>query len=174
MKILTFKRANLNKIVISKIISLKNKEWKYGLKSHLIWFKKKIKRDDIHICILKKNDLVGYNCLRKRSLIINNKKYKFFFFDTFIIDKEHREKNLSKKILYKNYKIFSKEKLPSILLCKKKLINFYKKNGWFLLDDKKRFFFKDFKSDKYMMIYSKQSFLRRIFLAKKIILFLNK
>ena len=60
------------------------------------------------------------------------------------------------------------------LLCRKKLVHFYKKNNWFLLNNKKRYIFKDFKHNKNIMIFAAQSFIKKFILPNKVFLFLNK
>ena len=174
MKIYKIQTKNLTNILINKIIYLKNTEWKHGLKSNLSWFKKNIRKNDIHILLLKKNHLIAYNVLRKRIFIINKKKYNYYYFDTLIVDKKFRGKNLVKKIINQNIKIYKKIKIPMFLLCRKKLVHFYKKNNWFLLNNKKRYIFKDFKHNKNIMIFATQRFIKKFILPNKVFLFLNK
>jgi len=54
------------------------------------------------------------------------------------------------------------------------MVQFYKKNNWFLLNNKKRYIFKDFKHNKNIMIFATQSFIKKLILPNKVFLFLNK
>ena len=49
----------LKKKQIKEICFLKDKEWKYGIKSQLIWFDKNIKKNDIHNLFYLKAKLIG-------------------------------------------------------------------------------------------------------------------
>ena len=96
MRFLVVKNQNLKKSLIKKIINLKKEEWKYSLKSHLSWFKKNLKKNDIHILLLKKNYLIGYNALRHRSICVYNnfsKNLKYYYFDTFVVKKISKAKD---------------------------------------------------------------------------------
>ena len=59
---------------IKQICSLKNKQWKFGIKSQLKWFKNNIKKFDLHNLFYIKSKLVGYTLLRKRTCKIENLK----------------------------------------------------------------------------------------------------
>jgi len=134
----------LKKDQILNICKLKNSYWKYGVKKILDWFKKKVKKNDIHNLILLNSKIIGYNLLRKRIFFIKNKRKKYFYFDTLIIDKKFRNMKLSSKLLKLNNKVLKKKKLHAFLVCQKKHFNYYKKFKWkkirnsnFLISDHK-------------------------------------
>ncbi len=109
--------------------------------------------------------------MRKRYFHSSSKKNnKYFYFDTLIIKKKYRGLNLSKKIINKCKMISNNTMMPIILICEKKHINFYKKNGFNLLNNK-NLFFKDHKFNKYSMIYIKKN--KSYFLVEKLKIFLN-
>ena len=58
---------NLTRIQIKSICELKEKEWKFGINSQIKWFKKNIKKNDIHNLFYIKSKLIGYTLLRKRT-----------------------------------------------------------------------------------------------------------
>mgnify|MGYP007000295331 len=62
----------LTKKEIREICLLKDKQWKFGIKSQLIWFKNNVKNYDIHNMFYIKSKHVGYTLLRKRTC--ENKK----------------------------------------------------------------------------------------------------
>ena len=114
MKYLEFKSLETKKLKKKEILlicKLKNTEWKYGVKSQLIWFKKNIKTNDIHNMVFLGKNLIGYNLLRKRSFLINRKKKNYLYFDTLIVLKKYRKMKISKLIC----------QLSSIIIKKKKL-----------------------------------------------------
>ena len=125
---------------IKEICLLKDKQWKFGLKSQLRWFRENIKEYDLHNLFYIKSKLVGYTLLRKRSFEIKklNKKTKYLLFDTLVVDKKYRGMSLSKLLMTFNNIIIKQSGLFSFLICENKLVNFYKKNEWKKLN--KRFF----------------------------------
>tara|TARA_B100001057_G_scaffold501098_1_gene620515 strand:+ start:16843 stop:17361 length:519 start_codon:yes stop_codon:yes gene_type:complete len=117
---------------IKSICLLKDKQWKFGIKSQMKWFRKNIKKNDIHNLFYIKSKLVGYTLLRKRTCEISslNKRINYLFFDTLVIDKKYRGKNLSNLLMSFNNTIIKQSGYFSFLICKKELVNFYKKHEW--------------------------------------------
>ena len=86
---------------------------------------------DKHNLALFKNEIIGYNCLRQKKILIGRKKIlKILLFDTCVVKKKKRNAGIGTKLMNYNNKIISKSKKPSLLLCKQKLIKFYKKFNW--------------------------------------------
>ncbi len=71
--LLSLKLYKLSKKNILKICKLKNENWRYGVNSNLNWFKKNIKKNDIHNLFFLNKRLIGYTLLRKRIAIIKKK-----------------------------------------------------------------------------------------------------
>lgn len=159
MKIKVLKKNQINNPLKREICKLKKTFWNYLLKSHLEWFNKNVKKNDINILLLNKENLIGYNLLRKRNYYLvadKIKKKNYYYFDTLIVRKEFRKKNLSKKILNKSISISKKSNLPLILICKKQHVSFYKKFSFKLLK-KNNIKFADHKFNSYSMIYTKKN-----------------
>ncbi len=148
----TFK---LSKEDIYQIINLKNSEWNYGISSQLKWFndKKNVFKNDLHFYLKKDNKIVAYVQLGNRNCIINSKSKIYILFRTLIVSKKNRGKNLSKKIMNEVLKLIKIQKKPCFLLCKKKLINFYKKYGFEKLN-KKKYKIEDHKNTLHGMIHN--------------------
>ena len=130
------KTKQLKKEQINNICKLKNSYWKYGFKSNLEWFKKNVKKYDIHNLIYHKSKLIGYTLLRIRTFYLGKFKKKYFYFDTLIIDKKFRSKGISYFLMKLNNQIIKKNDKISFLICKNKLIGFYKKFGWKVMSKK--------------------------------------
>ena len=135
-KIRLIKNKDLKTNDLNRIVKLKNSEWKYNIQNHKIWIRKNLKPQDVHFLLNKKNFLVGYNLLRKRKIEIESNSLKlsnkstFYYFDTFIIDKESRKKGLAKLFINNINKYILKQKKLGLLLCKKDHLEFYKKFNW--------------------------------------------
>ncbi len=117
---------------IKQICLLKDKQWKFGIKSQIKWFKNNIKKFDFHNLLYVKSKLAGYTLIRKRSCKIENKKknMKYLLFDTLVIDKKYRGLKLSNLLMSFNNMIILNLGFFSFLICTDKLVGFYKKNGW--------------------------------------------
>jgi hypothetical protein len=124
--------SRLSKKQIKAICELKNQQWRYKIKSQINWYKKNIKRNDIHNLFYIDTKLIGYTLLRKRTCNINKmrKELKYLLFDTLIIDKKHRGKNFSNLMMNFNNIIIKQSGYISFLKCNKELVNLYKKFSW--------------------------------------------
>lgn len=142
---------------IDEICNLKNSHWNFGINSQKSFFIKNYKSNDLHNLIIYRNKIVGYNSLRNIDLIVPKKKSKFLLFDTLIISKKFRGKNLSKLLMLYNNIIINDKNKGAFLFCEKNLIEFYSKFGWKKLI-KKKFKIKNINIDKVLMGYNLETF----------------
>jgi hypothetical protein len=144
---------------IKEICLLKDKQWKYGAKLQLKWFKNNIKKNDIHNLFYKNSKLVGYTLLRKRTCKSKNlnDKTQYLLLDTLVIDKKFRSMKLSSLLMNFNNTIIKHLGLSSFLICKDELVGFYKKNNWKKLN-KNKFNIGDNTFRSNGMIYNKLNF----------------
>jgi len=156
--------TKLKKKQINEICLLKDKEWKFGIKSQMNWFDRNIKRDDIHNLLYINTKLIGYTLLRKRFCKFNNiaKKKIYLLFDTLVIDKKFRKNNYSTLLMNFNNKIIKKKRFFFFLICKKKLVNFYIKNGWKKLN-KNKIKIIDYKFTTFGMIFNNNKIYKKYF-----------
>jgi hypothetical protein len=150
--------SQLSKKQIKTICVLKNQQWRQGIKSQISWYKKNIKRNDIHNLLYINNKLKGYTLLRKRTCNINKvkKESKYLLFDTIIIDKKCRGKKLSNLIMSFNNSIIEQSGYFSFLICNKKFVNFYKKFSWIKLKTNS-IVLKDHQFSGHGMVYNKKN-----------------
>ena len=135
--ILSKKTYQLSIKEINKICVLKNTHWRYGLKSQIAWFTTNTKKNDIHNIFYFKSQIIGYTLLRYRTCKINTVSKKYLLFDTLILKKNFREKNMSSLLMNFNNQLIRLSNKFSFLICDNKMINFYKKFNWKILDKKK-------------------------------------
>ena len=123
---------------IRQICLLKDKQWKFGLRSQLKWYKNNIKKFDLHNLFYIKSKLVGYTLLRKRTCQIKNLKKNIYYllFDTMVIDTKYRGMKFSDLLMTFNNSIIKQSGFFAFLICKNELVNFYKKNNWIKLNKK--------------------------------------
>ena len=135
--LVSLKTSKLNKNKIIQISNLKDSQWRFGINSQIEWFKKNIKKNDIHNLLYLKSKLIGYTLLRRRSFNNNNKlKKRYLLFDTLVIHKDYRNKKLSNLLMIFNNTIIRETRLFSFLICKNELVDFYKKYSWIKLNKK--------------------------------------
>jgi len=135
--LVSLKTSKLNKNKIIQISNLKDSQWRSGINSQIEWFKKNIKKNDIHNLLYLKSKLIGYTLLRRRSFNNNNKlKKRYLLFDTLVIHKDYRNKRLSNLLMIFNNTIIRETRLFSFLICKNELVDFYKKYSWIKLNKK--------------------------------------
>ena len=142
--LISLKTYQLKDDDIIKICKLKNTHWRFGIKNQLHWFKKNIKQNDIHNLCFQNKKLIGYTALRKGIYKLNKFSKRCLLFDTLIINKSKRNIKLGKLMMNFNNLIIKKNNQPAFLICKKKLINFYKKFGWKIINKNK--FITEYKS----------------------------
>ena len=123
---------------IKQICLLKDKQWKFGIKAQLKWFKNNIKKSDFHNLFYIKSKLVGYTLLRKKTCKIKNLKEntKYLLFDSLVIDKKYRGMKLSNVLMSFNNTLIKQSGFFSFLICSDELVSFYKRNNWKRLNKK--------------------------------------
>ncbi len=157
MIFLSKKTSQLNIDEFSKILILKEEEWKHGISSQKKFFKKNIKKFDIHNLFFisnKKKKLIGYTCFRRRYFMLNKKKMKYMLLDSILVSKDYKKKNYGKKIMKINNIFIKKNRLPSFLLCTKKNSNFFKLFKWKLIPPKKFHIANKVKKNQNLMFYN--------------------
>ena len=155
----------LKKNQVKEICFLKNKEWKFGIRSQIKWFENNVKKNDLHNLLYIKSKLIGYTLLRKRTYKIKNsmRKKNYLLFDTLIIDKKYRKNKYSSVLMNFNNRIIRKKGLFSFLVCKKRLIKFYERNGWKRIN-RKKVELTDHKFSFYGMIFNNKKINEKYFL----------
>ena len=156
--------SKLSNNEIKQICLLKDSQWKFGINSQFKWFKNNVKKFDLHNLFYIKSKLVGYTLLRKRTCKIKNLKNNnhYLLFDTLVIDKKFRGMKFSNLLMSFNNEIIKLSGFSSFLICRNKLIDFYKKNNWNKLN-KKSFSVEDHQFSSNGMIFNKKEFKRKIF-----------
>ena len=117
--------SNLSDKNLDQIIKLKKQEWKYKINSQKRWIKDNIHKDDTHILLKLNNKTIGYTMLRALK-----KNKKIIYFDTHIIDKNLRGKNLSSFLMRVAIKQIKNKKKLAILRCKNNLKKYYENYKW--------------------------------------------
>ncbi len=168
--ILSKKTYQLSTKEINKICVLKNTHWKHGLKSQIAWFTINTKKNDIHNIFYFKSQVIGYTLLRNRTCKINTILKKYLLFDTLILKKNFRKKNMSSLLMNFNNQLIRLSNKFSFLICDNKMINFYKKFNWKILE-KKKFVMLTNTSNKKGMIFNQKNLIKKNNLKYKFLTF---
>ena len=141
MNIQSLLTSELKSYQIKEILNLKNTHWKYGYVSQKNWFKKNVKKTDLHNILINEGKISGYTFLGSRTYHVIKKNgdskvlENYLLFHSLILKTQLRNyKNLSQFMNFNN-KIITSNKKPSFLLCHKDKINMYKHFGWKLLQN---------------------------------------
>jgi spore coat polysaccharide biosynthesis protein SpsF (cytidylyltransferase family) len=126
---------NLTKNNINEIISLKRSFWKYSVKSTKRHFEINYKKNDSHNLVYLGKELIGYSAFRKNLSIFDCKK-NYMILDNVIIKNKYQNFNLSDILMSFNNNFIISKKKETYLICKKELVNFYKKYYWKSVNNK--------------------------------------
>lgn len=128
------KNSSLNNDLMYKIINLKNQHWPYSLESQKLWMKNNLGDEDIHVCILFNSDLIAYLNLTTLEAKVNKNDISLVGLGNVCVDKRHLKMGWGNLVICVVNTYLKENKKNGILLCKSGLINFYKKNGWSLMN----------------------------------------
>ena len=171
LKVKQLKKLKSN--LLSKIFQLKKTHYKFSFSSQKIWFNKNIQATDKHLILFYKKEVIGYNVLRSKKInfiyLKTRASTNAYIFDTIIIKNKFRNLGLSKIIMNKSNNIIKKKKYISFLVCKEKMIEFYKSFNWKIIPDNKILITNFKKANKHVwMYYGKKLNIKKI---KKIEIF---
>tara|TARA_B100001250_G_C19698826_1_gene743853 strand:- start:70 stop:537 length:468 start_codon:yes stop_codon:yes gene_type:complete len=130
LKLLNLKTVDLNKNLIEEILRLKDTHWKKGITSQRKYFKENVYKNDLHLLLYFNDSLSGYVLLRNRKCTFKKKNIPYFHFDTLIIKKNLRKKELSSFLMNFVGNFIKFKNSISILYCSNKVVKYYKKFGW--------------------------------------------
>ncbi len=120
---------------LEKIVSLKKIHWDYPIEEHKNWIYNNIKKDDIHVLMLENEALVGYMNLIQTEVVLNDETQPFLGIGNVCSLKKGL--GYGRELLIGVQKYLLKNNYKGILFCKDKLVDFYTKFEWTLIDDNK-------------------------------------
>lgn len=129
INVLLVKHSETDGLTINEIIKLKQQYWPYSYENQIVWMNNNLNKDDHHL-IIKNNDnegIIAY--LNLINVKVNG--VPFFGIGNVCVDKNFIGKGIG-TLLINISKYYSQQFcLDMILLCKKDLIDFYKKCGFY-------------------------------------------
>lgn len=126
----------INKKTLLEICLLKDQHWKHGIENQLKWINFNINEEDIHLIMYCNKNLLGYINLVNRKISLDNdtKGLKVFGIGNVCISKQNQGCGLGTKLIKTVGKLLLDNERIGVLLCRDSMIEFYKKNGWILIE----------------------------------------
>ena len=163
MKIFKIKKTKeLKENEIHKIILIKKRYWSYCYNDHFIWFKKNIRKNDLHFFLLK-GSVKMYCCLRLRFYNYKNYKIPFYYLDTLCCLKKYRFRVLN----FLTFIIESTKKNFTITLCANQHLRLYQLFG-FKINNKIKIINHDIKNYNFLIHIPKKNKYTKYLKNKKI------
>ena len=133
--LITINHSKITPELLDKIIKLKSVAWSYSYEEQKKWIYRNIKNNDIHVLLLKNDEIISYLNLIDIELLINGKKKKAFGIGN--VCAVEKGKGFGREIMKQVNQFIIERKRIGLLFCKIELVEFYKKNCWsIILKDK--------------------------------------
>ena len=116
---------------LRNIAVLKNQHWPYGMDSQIRWMKDNVSDEDSHLLGLNEgHKLVAYITVAKLCVVIDGVSNNSIGIGGVCIDKELERQGYGRILVNKANDFIRQQSSNGLLLCKEKLVDFYKKCGW--------------------------------------------
>ena len=130
LKIRMKKTSELGESEMNSIIALKQQYWKYDDSEQRIWFEKNIRSEDNHLMIYRGGVLLAYLNAVNVEAGIDQFQHRMLGIGNVCVDKNETHTGIGGILMMCVNAFIKKAKTPGILLCKEKLILFYKVYNW--------------------------------------------
>ncbi len=120
-----------------RIAEIKNQHWPYGISSQLEWMKKNIKDEDYHLIGEDRpysSFLLSYSTLSRLFVNIDDTNYEAIGVGGVCVSKSILHCGMGKQLMEEVDCFIRKQGKPGILLCQDKVVEFYMKYNWMLVD----------------------------------------
>lgn len=130
----------LSETDLLRVAKIKDQHWSYGIDSQIEWMRKNVMDEDIHLIAesdeRKSSEIRAYATLSKINIGIDGKEYVVIGIGSVCVGKEFLNCGLGKALILEANKFIKDNKSLGILLCKDKLVSFYEKCNWQILNYK--------------------------------------
>lgn len=141
---------NVSASLLEEIILLKEESWPYGMQSHKKWIKENVNSNDVHFCCFDENEyLYSYANLVHRLIRVGNQKISVLGIGNVCVRGNLKGNGYGTELMKKINQFLIENNKVGALFCKERLVNFYLKSDWALVNnlnvitsfDKKDIFF---------------------------------
>ena len=130
--IYTVKHSEATSLDLERAITLKSVAWPYPKDSQMQWIKNNLKPEDIHVFLLEDGEYIAYLNIAMVQVKINGTPTICAGIGNVCSSRKGGGKNLM--ILTNDF--ITDLNIPGILFCRDKLVSFYDKYNWNLLNPK--------------------------------------
>ena len=120
----------LEKSELNAILELKQQHWKYDYESQLQWFKKNIKKNDLHLLIYEQAELIAYLNAVWIDVEINSEQIKALGIGNVCVALCYRNIGFGQLLMATINSFLKSQNICGFLLCKDALVAFYEKSDW--------------------------------------------
>lgn len=120
---------------LDEIIQLKSIAWEYSYEKQLEWINSNLSDLDIHVLLCLNGEVVAYLNLINIELIIDEAPKKSYGIGN--VCAKVKNKGFGKELIASVNSFLVKNNRIGLLFCKTTLVNFYIKNNWATIENKK-------------------------------------
>jgi predicted GNAT family N-acyltransferase len=147
---------NLSEALLDEIISLKQESWSYDIKSHKKWLEENITDADIHFCCFDENEyLYSYANLVQRTIQVGNQAIAVLGIGNVCVRGKMKGSGFGMELMENINKFLAKSNQVGALFCKERLVNFYLKSNWIVVNNRNVKTSFD-KKDSFFLVYNFQ------------------
>lgn len=135
-KLIIIPNAEITKDQLAEVIRIKNVAWNYSSEKHLDWISKNIEENDLHVILSIDGVNQAYLNLVNITFEINEQEHQGLGIGN--VCSFEKGKGFGSILMKETSKFLRKNNKFGLLFCKESLVEFYKKMGWKIIED--RFF----------------------------------
>lgn len=128
MEIKLISHSAISESELDVIINIKNLYWKYSIQEHINWIHNNIFKEDIHVFLMDKENVLGYLNLVKTVAFFDDIEKSIFGVGNVCVINEGQ--GFGGELLKRTQKFIFDNKQIAMLFCKDSLMNFYNQVGW--------------------------------------------
>ncbi|MBF5027132.1 GNAT family N-acetyltransferase [Planobacterium oryzisoli] len=133
MEIKVIRNNDIDEKVLLDIVKIKQESWDYSTQQHLKWMSENLMENDLHLMLFQNDELIAY--LNLVEVYIDEKSTKIPFWGVGNVCSKYKGRGDGKIIMNEVNSYLNKNSLKGVLFCKEKLVDFYKKVDWRLIDN---------------------------------------
>jgi len=131
LRIQFIKNSEITKDSFNQIINLKRKHWDYSYDEHKRWMEENLNENDYHIVIFRESDeVIAYLNVVNTFITIETTKEKVLGVGNVCVDKSVAGQGVGTLLMCSCNYLIRNINTRAILLCRRHLVNFYRKSGW--------------------------------------------
>lgn len=134
MKFKLMNHTELTERQLYQIATIKSQHWCYSIDSQIEWIKKKYKEGDVHITLLENGVIVGYVAIVQISIVADGNILDIHGISCLCVEKSYLNKGYGSLLVERALKFAKANKKNICLLCKEKLVKFYERCGYVVLN----------------------------------------